>query len=192
MTDTFTFRGLFLAFALSASGLCASGQARTEAVPPRALTLLVESEVPLPIELQIQVERSLVESNLPGGERIVWRLASKSDAEREFQDLVILTFHGACRLPSHSQLEVSAQALGWVERVDGQILAIIHIDCPRIGEAVSRAIGAPRAFEAQEAYAHAISRVIRHELNHVLLNSASHDVAGDNKRALTAAELSAP
>jgi hypothetical protein len=189
MTDT--FRGLLLAFALLASCWIASGQPQAEVVPQRALTLLVESEIPVPVGLQIQVERSLAESSLPGGERIDWSLATKSDTEREFQDLVILTVHGVCRLPSHSQSEVSAQALGWVERVDGQILAAIHIDCPRIGEAVSRAI-APGSFEAQAAYARAISRVIRHELNHVLLNTALHDVAGDNKRALTAAELAAP
>jgi hypothetical protein len=139
-------------------------------------SLILQSETPLPPGLAAAVKREMALSE-------TWE-------QRESPLLVVI--HGVCHIPMPWQEGHIERPLGWVNKVDGQILSIIHIDCSRIGLALRRIVIDPTSTDTLEMYARAIARVIRHERRHVLLNTSTHEKAGENKSSLRADELAAP
>ena len=158
--------------------------------PELTIEIMMQSDAPLQAALQNGIMRELAQSGVFGERTVVWVDARQAVPGREYPGLVMVKFHGACRLPDPSKRAKDfTGTLGWVEKVDGQILSIIHVDCPRIGEALASSLD-PTC--ANEVYARAIARVIRHEWHHVQLNSSAHEKTGENKRALRVEELAEP
>jgi hypothetical protein len=139
-------------------------------------SLILQSEMPLPPGLAAGVEREMALSQ-------TWE---------QTQPPLFVVIHGVCHIPMPWQEGQIERPLGWVNKVDGQILSIIHIDCSRIGLALRRVVIDPASTETLDMYARAIARVIRHERRHVLLNASTHEKAGENKSSLRADELAAP
>lgn len=79
---------------------------------------------------------------------------------------------GNCQVPQE------APNLGWVERVDGDILPFVTIDCAAIRYLVSSPVFMPRA----------LAQVIVHELFHYLTGRVSHS-SGLNSAKLGRREL---
>ena len=148
-----------------------------------AITLLEQSETPLPAALETAVAQEIDQSS---GGRLSW-----TNTPGEFPDLVLVRVHGACRIPARPDPSACGP-LGWVDRVDGKFLSVIHVDCSRIGEELARIVtpphcivsGDPRCRAANEMYSRAIARVVRHELHHIRLNTGKHEKTGENKPAL--------
>jgi len=137
---------------------------------------ILQSDTPMPAELTVAVQQELASTGAWG----------------ELQSGFVVRIHGVCRVSVRARQGGFELPLGWVDRVDGQMLAIIHVDCSRIGQALARIAIDPGSVETRQMYARAIARVVRHELRHVLLNTANHEKRGEDKAALTAEELVAP
>jgi hypothetical protein len=138
-------------------------------------SLILQSDTPLPLGLESAVEREL---DLAG----LWQHPQVD---------VYVRIHGACRVSSLPPGDIHSP-LGWVDKVDGEMLSIIHVDCLRIGQALWRIVADPRSAGTREIMARAIARVIRHEFRHLTLNTAEHERQGDYKASLRAEELAAP
>lgn len=150
-----------------------------------ALTFVVQSDSPVRPGLQHAMEREL-------GRQPHLVMAAAVGPTDSFQELIVVKFHGSCELPSRRQpVAPSSPSLGWVERIDGQFLSIIHIDCQRIAEVLARIVP-EHSPDVDEIFARAIARVVRHEMRHLLLNTSSHERSGENKASLRAEELAAP
>jgi hypothetical protein len=137
--------------------------------------LILQSRSPLPESLQTAIEEEVSQAGLIGQGRAN----------------IFVQFHGSCRIPNQPLDDVE-RPLGWVDRVDGQMLSIVHVDCARIGQALRRVVTDPQSAKSQDLLARAIARVIRHELHHLVLQTSDHDRTGDFKSALRAEELIAP
>jgi hypothetical protein len=145
------------------------------ATPLFSNSLVLQSDRPLPTQLAKSVER---ETSLAG-------------LSEHGQPDIYVKIHGDCHVSNFSNVD-TARPLGWVERVDGEMLSIIHVDCARIGQALWRIAPNPRSSATQEMLARAIARVIRHELRHITLKTIDHEKNGDYKASLRAEELAAP
>ena len=141
----------------------------------RGYSLVLEGDRPLPTQLAKALARETALAGLsePG------------------QPDIYVNIHGECRVSNLPGANI-AHPLGWVERVDGKMLSIIHVDCGRIGQALWRIAPNPRFPATQELLARAMVRVIRHELRHIVLNTIDHERDGDYKASLRAEELVAP
>ncbi len=137
--------------------------------------LIFHSDPPLPASLQKAIEREISLAGMRGQDQA---------------DLYI-EIHGACRV-SNQSLPGADRPLGWVDRVDGDMLSIIHVDCARIGQALWRIVADPQSPETRELMARAMVRVIRHERRHLILRTVNHEKTGDFKPSLRAEELIAP
>jgi hypothetical protein len=135
---------------------------------------IIQSDSPLPPQLRQQLEREMAAAGLS---------ASK-------QPDLFIKIHGVCRISMKSTS--NERPLGWVERVDGQMLSIVHIDCQRISQALSRVVVNPQSAESINSLARAIARVARHEAWHLRMNNGYHERQGDYKAALRAEDLIAP
>jgi hypothetical protein len=153
-----------------------------------AVTFVIQSEAPVRPGLQHAMERELA----PRPRLVMAAAVGPTDS---FQELVVVKFHGNCELPLRPRpvppIAASAQPLGWVQRIDGQFLSIIHIDCQRIAEALARIVP-QHSPDADEIFARAIARVVRHEMRHLSLNTDGHERTGENKASLRGAVLAAP
>jgi hypothetical protein len=158
-----------------------------------ALTFVVQNEAPVRPGLQHAMEREIVRWTGFEGRSPRLVMAAAVGPTDSFQDLIVVKFHGSCKLPvkTRPSSAPSPQPFGWVERVDGQFLSIIHIDCQCIAEALARVVPG-HSPDADEIFARAITRVIRHEMRHLLLNTSCHESSGENKASLRAEELAAP
>jgi hypothetical protein len=90
-------------------------------------------------------------------------------------------------------MEATAQAaagpVGWVYLVDGQILPFVFIDCDRTARALWPELRGRTSSERRQKMARAISRMVAHELTHIVTQNPNHSPAGVQKAHLRAGEL---
>jgi hypothetical protein len=138
-------------------------------------SIILQSDTPLPVGLDQAVRAELSSAGL-------WQSG---------QGYIYVKIHGPCHITNLKSTDVN-HPMGWVDRVDGEMLSIIHVDCSRIGEALCRIVVNPQSNQTRQLMARAIARVIRHEWHHLTLNTANHEKEGDYKASLRAEELAAP
>jgi hypothetical protein len=132
------------------------------------------------------LQAELATASLPGGWKIQLVEHTSNATRSEFFDFVVLRMKGGC-FPREKQTRAwRRQPLGWVPRVDGEFLSIVFIDCDRVAEAVSRVAA---GIDRDARLAAGLSKVIQHELTHLLLGTPRHDETGDFKATLAASEL---
>jgi hypothetical protein len=83
----------------------------------------------------------------------------------------------------------SADPLGWVQRVAGEIQPFIFIDCERLAQVLRQATLGLNREERRQAMAHAIAHVLIHEWIHVATQSCSHSAHGITRASLSVREL---
>lgn len=79
--------------------------------------------------------------------------------------------------------------LGWVYQVDGRILPFVFVDCDRIAHALWPELRGRTPAERRQKMARAISRVVTHELTHIVTQDPGHLPAGVQKAHLRPDEL---
>jgi hypothetical protein len=114
------------------------------------------------------------------------------------QRIVTVYLRGNCLPPAVRFPFPEGQSLGWVNKIGGVIVPIIHVECTQVGEAISSRTQYMTSDDRTNAMADAIARVTLHEWIHVATQSPAHDSEGIRKRGfgsrdlLTAAQATSP
>lgn len=124
---------------------------------------------------------------LPGID-VLWRKLEENDGSQVFDRLVVVRFHGSCRMGDGDE-PVHRGPLGFTHISDGRILPFIDIDCERLRGTLAAAPGARGYPINNRLLGRALTRVAAHEIYHVLAASEEHAPTGIAKASLSAGEL---
>lgn len=154
---------------------------------PAVLYTTYREPVPAAVERAIEDE---VETLMgPLGRHFAWRPIATVKGNEISSELAVLTFRGHCDVGSLGTKDLHPGALGWTHVSDGAILPFSEIDCDRIRVFLQRELLFLRPLEREEAYGHAVGRVVAHELYHIFANTQHHGADGVGKSAYTVQEL---
>jgi hypothetical protein len=153
-----------------------------------ATTVIMQFDVP-PSERLWRTLKYELENNLSGNQGTL-RVFARNEVQTgaSFAQLAMVRVVGACTV-SNTQSAGHPAPLGWVNIVDGAYLSYAYADCARLGECVRRTMPVLHRENTDVLLATALSHVIRHELRHISLQTATHQRQGEFKAALSSAEL---
>lgn len=129
----------------------------------------------------------------PTGLELRWEVLGGNKRPGTYDRVVIIEMRGSCDLyPPYNPPDLSEPnlKLGWTIVNNGEVLPYAVVDCDRIAGVVSRArlqfltLSPPPA-----VYARLASRVVAHELMHVLLRTSDHDRTDCTRSPLKATDL---
>jgi hypothetical protein len=104
-----------------------------------------------------------------------WRALKQNQGNEAFSNVVVVKFHGKCRLeyplPGIAAEEVTL-ASTLVDR--GHVLPFSDVQCDQVRKALPYATSPDR----QKAFGLALGRVVAHELYHFLADKTKHAAAG--------------
>jgi hypothetical protein len=159
------------------------------------VVVTIEYGTPPPQSFEAALRVRLDQSTVAGGRRLRIVSALEAEAGQPRERVILVKIRGECRVSARSVSIWRPDPLAWVDRVDGQILSFIHVDCTRLSEALSRIVPGAGAYlrepeiMGETRMTRAVALVIRHELRHILLQSSAHDTRGEYKAALRPEEL---
>ena len=104
-------------------------------------------------------------------------------------EAITVFLRGDCVAPFRRMPFPGGERLGWVSRVDGVVLPIIHVECTQIGEEISGRTQDMNQQDRTAAMSEAIARVILHEWVHVATQSDRHASEGITKATFSANDL---
>jgi hypothetical protein len=121
------------------------------------------------------------------GIRLDWRI--RSEARVVANDLVVMTFTGACEFgpvpPRYDEL--GPYAITWI--TNGEVQPFGEVDCARVINSVRNAMWGTDFGRADHLVGRALGRVVAHELVHMLTKSTHHSGEGLERAALSGREL---
>ena len=118
-----------------------------------------------------------------------WRDRATVTASDSFDNLVVVNFHGQCRMDFGHPLTEVGQPLGWTHVMDGKILPFADIQCDRVRASLASDAPGSRGQHSDVTLGRALALVLAHELYHILARTTSHAKDGIAKPALSGAEL---
>jgi hypothetical protein len=159
---------------------------------PSDLTVLLDFRGP---HSRISVKEMQRESGLileSSGVRLDWRMVGE-DPSASYNDLVIMTFKGACSFESNPMPppprydELGPYAI--TRTADGAVQPFGEVDCDRVVYSARGAMSGNDFARADLLVGRAMGRVVAHELVHMLTKSGQHGSEGVEKGALSGKQL---
>jgi len=190
--------------ALSLALLCCTAVAQPPATNPdltpptpdstTPLTVVVRIEAPTPSRVLIAMEKEVDSLVARSSIRTNWVMST--DPPRVFDQIAVVTLHGACRpnapLPLMLMLEKGdSKALGQTQVVDGQVLPFADVHCDPVRKLIAHQLASKPKSEREDLLGRALGRVMAHELYHILLKTTIHGRNGLAREAQTSADLMA-
>jgi hypothetical protein len=138
--------------------------------------------------LQSEFEQSKAPELLGGS--VVWMTQDQFQEGMEFRLIYEIKLRGNCRLdaPSDNQI-ATGTPLGWVFMVNENIQPFIFVDCDRLIQMLHRELRNKPIAECRRILARAISRIIVHEMTHIVTQSPLHAKSGLQKAHVTPHDL---
>jgi hypothetical protein len=138
--------------------------------------------------LKSELERSATPKLLAGS--ALWITRDEFQKGMEFKRGYQILVHGDCRMaaPSSSQ-DQPRGPLGWVLMVNDQIQPFVYVDCDRVAQMLHRDLRDKTTAERRRILARAISRIVVHEMTHIVTQSSLHDARGLQKAHVTSSDL---
>lgn len=138
--------------------------------------------------LKSELERSEAPKLLPGS--ALWITRDEFQKGMEFKRGYQILLRGDCRMaaPSGSQGQRRGP-LGWVSKVNDQIQPFVYVDCDRVAQMLHRDLRDKTTAERRRILARAISRIVVHEMTHIVTQSSLHDASGLRKAHVTSSDL---
>jgi hypothetical protein len=138
--------------------------------------------------LKSELERSETARLLTGA--ALWITRDEFQKGMEFRRGYQILVRGDCRMaaPSSSQ-EQPRGPLGWVLMVNDQIQPFVYVDCDRVAQMLHRDLRDKTTAERRRILARAISRIVVHEMTHIVRQSSLHDASGLQKAHVTSSDL---
>jgi len=179
-------RALFCAIAVLLCVVAGSSHAKTPSSP---LAILFRFDG-LTSEAGFQeMRRELRVLMAPSNVQPEWRDRATISTSDSFDHLVVVDFHGQCRMEPGYALSEEDQPLGWTHVADGEVLPYAHIQCDRVRASLNSALWGGRNQLSDLTLGRALALVLAHELYHILARTTSHARDGIAKPALSGAEL---
>jgi hypothetical protein len=118
-----------------------------------------------------------------------WRTMGEDSTESN-NDLVVMTFKGACEYGMGARSYDEAGPLAVTRMTDGDVLPFGEVDCDRVVGSARDAMSAGNDFvQGNLLIGRAMGRVVAHELVHMLTKSGLHGTKGVEKPALSGKQL---
>lgn len=178
-------RAQFCAIALMVCLLPAFAETRTSSSP---LAILFRFDGPYSQAAFHEMERELATLMEPSALLPEWHDRRDVTPADSFQSLVMVNFHGRCRVEPAAALADGDKPLAWTHVVDGKVLPFSDVECDRVRASIHSANGIRQLSDL--VLRRALARVLAHEIYHVLARTSTHTGAGLAKRSLTGIELS--
>jgi hypothetical protein len=179
-------RALFCATALLVCLVQGFSQTKT---PPFPLAILFRFDGPASEAGFQEMRHELKALMAPSNVQPEWRERATITGSDSFESIVVVEFHGQCRMGADYAVSEGDQPLGWTHVADGQILPFADVQCDRVRASLHSALSGSRNQHSDVALGRALALVLAHELYHILARTTSHAQSGIAKRALSAAEL---
>jgi len=101
-----------------------------------------------------------------------------------------ILLHGDCRMAaSGASRNPPRGPLGWVLMVNGQIQPFVHVDCDRVRQMLHRELRDKTIAERRRILARAVSRIVVHEMTHIVTQSPLHGASGLEKARVSSSDL---
>jgi hypothetical protein len=173
-----------LATESAASGLDAAPSPHT--TPDVTVVLDIRGLFSLPAMLQMEKEAGDIIAS--SGIHLEWR--TRDDAARAtFNDLVVLTFKGACALEPAPPVYDELGPYAFTRTENGEIQPFGEVNCDHVVGSARAAMSGRDFANADLLIGRALGRVVAHELVHMLTRSGEHARDGIQKPALSGRQL---
>jgi len=186
------FRAPLLAAVSALIALPAFAQPAGERIPSVGVFLDFDN---VPAKAPVETMKKEVESLLKSsGVTLDWRTTGNNHGDETFDGLVVLKFHGKCRVESWQSAGTAfgageSRALGTTRVEDGHVLPFSEVKCDEVRQALGYLRPEANQGEKQKALGLALGRVVAHELYHVLAKTTVHAARGLARAAESLEEL---
>jgi hypothetical protein len=138
--------------------------------------------------LKSELERSETQKLLTGS--VVWITRDEFQKGMESKRGYEILLHGDCQMAAPSTTENQAHGpLGWVLMVHDQIQPFVYVDCDRVAEMLHRELRDKTTAERRRMLARAVSRIVVHEMTHIVTQSSLHSASGLEKAHVSSSDL---
>jgi hypothetical protein len=177
-------RALFCAAALVAC--LVPGLSQTKA-NPSPLTILFRFHGPASDIAFQEMKRELDSLMKPSVYRPEWRNRDELASSENFESLVIVEFHGECRMDTEFRSPERNAPLGRTHLANGVVLPFSEVECDEVRASLGRR--KEPALQSNRTLGRALARVLAHELYHILARSPEHASQGVAKRSFSKSDL---
>ena len=153
------------------------------------LTVVLDTEQPLPAQTMAAMRHEM--DRLVGGSRvrIEWKMRGDVKTGESHSDLVLVKFHGDCRMESGPVLFDERGPMAFTYSSDGDILPFSEVSCERVRGAARSAMTAGDAMRGDLLMGRALARVVAHEMYHMVSRDEKHSAQGVLRKGLSGAQL---
>jgi hypothetical protein len=138
--------------------------------------------------LKSELERSETPKLLKGS--VAWITRDEFRKGMESRRGYEILLHGDCTMaaPRTNQKQPRGP-LGWVLMVSDQIQPFVYVDCDRVAEMLHRDLRDKTTTERRRLLARAVSRIVVHEMTHIVTQSSLHHASGLEKAHVSSSDL---
>jgi hypothetical protein len=138
--------------------------------------------------LKSELERSETPKLLTGS--VAWITRDEFQRGMESRHGYEILLHGDCTMaaPSTSQ-KPPRGPLGWVLMVNDRIQPFVYVDFDRVAEMLHRDLRDKTTAERRSLLARAVSRIVVHEMTHIVTQSSLHTASGLEKAHVSSSDL---
>ena len=138
--------------------------------------------------LKSELERSERPKLLTGSVR--WITRDEFQKGMEFKRGYQILLRGDCRMAAPSSIPDQPRGpLGWVLMVNEQIQPFVYVDCDRLRQMLDRDLRDKTTAGRRRILARAISRIVVHEMTHIVSQSSLHGTSGLQKAHVSSSDL---
>ena len=138
--------------------------------------------------LKSELERSEKPKLLTGSVRRITR--DEFQKGMEFKRGYQILLQGDCRMAAPSSGQDQPRGpLGWVLMVNDQIQPFVYVDCDRVRQTLHRDLRDKTTAERRRILARAVSRIVIHEMTHIVTQSPLHGASGLQKAHVSSSDL---
>jgi hypothetical protein len=172
-------------FALS----CASGASVAPPATPTPLTVVFQFDKPHSEKAFEEMKRELATIFRNAGIQIGWRDRGQVSSSESFPNLVVVKFHGVCKMEPAADRDEDSGPLAFTHASDGVVLPFSEVECDQVRSSLRRAMSRGDRARSDMVLGRAMARVLAHELYHVLARTESHSANGVAQRAFSGSDL---
>jgi hypothetical protein len=179
-------RALFCAIAVLVCLVPGFSQSKTPSSP---LAILFRFDGPTSEVGFQEMRRELRILMAPSSVQPEWQDRATITGADSFDNIVVVNFHGQCRMEAGNALPVEDQPLGWTHVANGEIQPFADVQCDRVRASLYSALWGGPNQHSDLTLGRALALVLAHELYHILARTTSHAQDGIAKSALSGTEL---
>ncbi len=155
---------------------------------PSVLTVVLDFKGPHSPSSVKEMERESGYILKSSGIQLQWRVLGQ-DAHGSFNDLVVMSFKGACEYEPAPPRYDELGPLAITRTTNGEVQPFGEVDCDRVVSTAESAMSGVDYSRADMLIGRALGRVVAHELVHMMTKSGVHGQEGVEKPALSGKQL---